>query len=144
MALREYAKYGGVAAVAFAAFVALAQAQVLSVPYFTPATIRIDGLDDVYGASESANFVVTAKGYGSNCHMLQAELLHEGERKSFYRKADDCRFMQITHGPYNFTRPFEYDSQVLAEGAYKLDVVFEDLVDGKKATASRAFSVAAE
>jgi hypothetical protein len=141
MALRDYAKYGGIAAIAFAVFVALAQAQVLNVPYFTPATVSIDGLDDAYAEGEGANFVVTAKGYGSNCHMLQAELSHEVERKSFYRKADDCRFMDITHGQYNFTRPFEYDGQLLAKGSYKLDVLFEDLVDGKKASATRTFSV---
>jgi hypothetical protein len=141
MTLRDYAKYGGIAAIAFAVFVALAQAQVLNVPYFTPATISIDGLDDAYAEGEKASFVVTAKGYGSNCHMLQAELLHEGERKSFYRKADDCRFMDITHGQYNFTRPFEYDSQLLAKGSYRLDVLFEDLVDGKKASTTRTFNV---
>lgn len=144
MALRDYAKYGSAAAVTFAVFTAFSQAGVLSVPYFTPAIISIEGLDDAYSAGQRANFVVAAKGYGSNCHMLQAELIHEGERKSFYRKADDCRFMEITHGPYNFTRSFEYGSEVLnSKGGYKLDVYFEDLVDGRKASLSRNFSVGA-
>ncbi|MGI0019186.1 MAG: hypothetical protein ACREAY_01805 [Nitrososphaera sp.] len=145
MALREYAKYGGITAAIFAVFVVLAQAQAISVPFFTPATIRVNGLGDNYGLNGDATFTITAHGYGSNCHALQVEAVHDGERKSFYRKADDCRYMEITHGPYNFTRSFEYGSEVLSsKGEYKLDVRFEDLVDGRKASLTRNFSVGTE
>lgn len=145
MALREYAKYGGVTAAIFAVFVVLAQAQAISVLFFTPATVRVDGLGNSYGLNDDATFTVTAHGYGSNCHALQVEVTHDGERKSFYRKADDCRYMEITHGQYNFTRSFEYGGKVLdTEGEYKLDVYFEDLVDGRKAALTRNFSVGTE
>lgn len=145
MVLREYAKYGSITAIIFAVFVALAQAQVISMPYFTPATVRVDGLSDNYDINENATFTITAQGYGSNCHALQVEAVHKGERKSFYRKADDCRYMQITHGPYNFTRSLEYESGVFnAEGKYKLDVLFEDLVDGRKASLTRNFNIGTE
>ena len=145
MTLREYAKYGGATAAIFAVFVVLAQAQAINVPFFTPTTVRVDSLGGSYALNDDATFTVTAHGYGSNCHALQIEVTHNGERKSFYRKADDCRYMGITHGSYNFTRSFEYGGKVLdAEGEYKLDVRFEDLIDGRKAALTRNFSVGTE
>ncbi|MEM3161083.1 MAG: hypothetical protein QXJ74_09905 [Nitrososphaera sp.] len=137
----------GAAAAGFAVFVALAQSQVIAVPYFTPAVLEIQGLQDTYGVNGSANFTATVKGYGSNCHLLQAELLYldgsEGERMAYYRKADDCRFMVITHGPYNLTRSFDYGGQNVfgREGDYKLQVQFEDLIDGTKASETRDLQV---
>jgi len=137
----------GAAAAIFAIIVALAQSHVIGVPYLTPAALEIQGLQETYGLNDSANFTAMVKGYGSNCHMLQAELLYLGgsseERVSFYRKADDCRFMTITHGPYNMTRSFDYGGEnVLGrEGDYKLDVQFEDLIDGTKASATRNLQV---
>lgn len=145
MELREYAKYGGITAAIFAVFVVLAQAQAISVPFFTPATVTVDGLGSSYRPNEDATFTVTVHGYGSNCHALQVEATHDGERKSFYRKADDCRYMEITHGQYNFTRSFDYEGKVLdTKGDYKLDIQFEDLIDGKKASLTRNFSVGTE
>jgi hypothetical protein len=137
----------GVAVVGFAIFVALAQSQAIAVPYLTPATLEIQGLQETYGLNGSANFTATVKGYGSNCHLLQAELLYLGtdseERVSYYKKADDCRFMTITHGPYNLTRSFDYGGENVfgKEGDYKLDVQFEDLVDGTKASVTRNLQV---
>jgi hypothetical protein len=145
MTLREYAKYGGATAAIFAVFVVLAQAQAISVPFFTPATVRVDGLVGSYAVNDNATFTVTAHGYGSNCHALQVEVTHDSERKSFFRKADDCRYMEITHGSYNFTRSFEYGGKVLdTKGEYKLDISFEDLIDGRKAALTRNFSVGTE
>lgn len=137
----------GAAAATFAIFVALAQSHVVAVPYLTPAALEIHGLQETYGVNGTANFTVSVKGYGSNCHMLQVETLYlgndQGERVSFYRKADDCRFMTITHGPYNLTRSFDYGGQNVfgAEGPYKLEVQFEDLVDGTKASTTRDIHV---
>lgn len=139
----KYVVAGGAAAAAFGVFVALAQAHVIFVPYFTSATLRIEGLQETYAVDGNATFTVTADGYGSNCHMLQVEILHRGERMSYYRKADDCRFMDITHGRYNLTRTFDYGGKDVfgMEGDYNLQVQFEDLADGTKASATRAFRV---
>ncbi|WP_337863922.1 hypothetical protein [Nitrososphaera sp.] len=133
------------AAAAFGVFVALAQSQAISVPYLTPTTLEIKGLQEApYGTGDVARFSVTAKGYGSNCHALEVEALGEdGKRLSYYRKADDCRYMPITYGPYNFTRPFEYGKEVLASGAgtVRLNILFEDLVDGKRVSETRSLRI---
>lgn len=140
MAMRPYAIVGAAVA-AFATFVALAQLHVIAVPLFTPAVLDVSGVQETYNINGNANFTATVKGYGSNCHMLQTEIVYlgdeaEGERVSFYRKADDCRFMTITHGPYNLTKSFDYGGENVfgKPGNYKLDVQFEDLVDGSKAS----------
>lgn len=144
MAGIKYAIAGGAAAAAFGIFVALAQAQVILVPYFTPAALEVQGLDDSYQVNGPAQFTVVAKGYGSNCHMLEVAATQEGERVSYYKRADDCRFMEITHGRYNLTRSFEYGSEALGKaGQYTVDIRFEDLADGTRAVTSRTFEVQA-
>lgn len=146
MGARNYVISAIIVAAMFAIFVALAQSQAIFVPYFTPTTLQVDGLEQSYGPGKNATFTVSAKGYGSNCHMLEVETQDkDGERASFYSKADDCRYMVITHGPYNFTRSFDYGSETFAkQGSYKLDVQFQDLVDGKKASVTRSFIVSTE
>jgi hypothetical protein len=140
--MNRYAVAGGAAAAAFGIFVALAQAHVILVPYFTPAALEVQGLAPSYEIGQDARFDVTANGYGSNCHMLEVEAVHGGERVSYFKRADDCRFMEITHGQYNMTRPFEYGTQVLQDtGQYTVDIRFEDLIDGTKAQTSRTFQV---
>lgn len=144
MVPRNYAIAGGAAAaMATGILVALAQSQAIFVPYITPTTLHIDGLQEAYGLNGTAAFTVTAKGYGSNCHMLQVEVLHEnGDRASYYKKADDCRFMTITHGPYNFTRPFSYGSEVMGKaGKYTIDIQFRDLVDNTEARLTKTFQM---
>lgn len=138
---RRYYAIAGVAAAAFVIFVALAQSHVIAVPFFTPAVLDVSGLQETYSLNGNANFTAVVRGYGSNCHLLQAEIVYlageaGGERVSFYRKADDCRFMTITHGPYNLTRSFDYGGEnVLGRpGTYKLHVQFEDLIDGNTAS----------
>lgn len=136
----RYGVIGGVAASTFIIFAALAYMQVIFVPYFTPATLQIEGLRQEYNTGENMTFIVSVNGYGSNCHMLQVEALdQQGERVSYYRKADDCRFMTITHGPYNLTRTFDYDGEKVfgSESTYTLDAQFEDLVDGTRASTTR-------
>jgi hypothetical protein len=146
MTARNYVISAGIVAAVFAIFVALAQSQVIFVPYITPTTLQVDGLEQSYGPGKNATFTVGAKGYGSNCHLLQVETQDkDGYRASFYSKTDDCRFMIITHGPYNFTRSFDYGSEVFAkQGPYKLDVQFQDLVDGRKASVTKSFIMRAE
>jgi hypothetical protein len=138
----KYAVAGGAAAAAFGIFVALAQTHAILVPYFTPAALEVQGLADSYQTGEQARFTIVANGYGSNCHSLEVQAVHEGERVSYYKRADDCRYMEITHGRYNLTRSFEYGGEVLENtGPYTVDISFEDLVDGTKAQASRTFQV---
>jgi hypothetical protein len=146
MAARNYMISAGIVAAVFAIFVTVAQLQAIFVPYFTPTTLQVDGLEQSYGPGKNATFTVSVRGYGSNCHLLQVETRdRDGQRASFYSKADDCRFMTITHGPYNFTRSFDYGSEVFAKpGSYKLDVQFQDLVDGRKTSVTKSFIVRTE
>lgn len=132
--------------VALGVFVALAQVHAIHVPYFTPTKIELKGLEQTYPVAGDVAFTATVIGYGSNCHMLQAEILFEGERKTFYKKADDCRFMDIASGPYNLTRSFEYGGKEVFghKGAYDLDVRFEDLVNGNNASIRKTFNIATE
>ena len=64
----------------------------ISEPFFTAPTISVDGLSDNYARNENVAFTVKVQRYGSNCYMLQVESIHDGDRKFFYRKADDCRY----------------------------------------------------
>ena len=133
-----------VSAAGLLVFVVLAQAHVIFVPYFTPVTLQVEGLQTDYQVGQDVSFRVSVDGYGSNCHMLQVETLdNEGERISFYRRADDCRVMSISHGKYNLTRTFDYDGPTILanEGTYNLDVRFEDLIDGTKKSSTKSFSV---
>lgn len=134
---------GGAAAAIAAIFVLLAQWHIILVPSVSPTLLQVDGLKSEYSRGDKAIFSVTAKGYGSNCHLLQVQATDQnGERASFYKKADDCRYMVITHGPYNFTRSFEYGNEVLAkQGTYNIDIQFEDLKDGTKVSVTRSIAV---
>ena len=132
----------GGAAVVFAIFIALAQTQAIAVPYFTPVALQVDGLKEKYAAGEKASFSITANGYGSNCHSLQVEATQDGQRASYYKKEDDCRFMTITHGQYNFTRSFDYGSEVMGKaGLYTVDIKFKDLVDNREAHVTKTFEL---
>lgn len=134
---------GGAAAVtAFTIFVALAQMHAIAVPYFTPIGLQVDGLKEKYAAGEKASFSITANGYGSNCHSLQVEAMKDGQRASYYKKEDDCRFMTIMHGQYNFTRSFDYGSEILGKaGLYTVDIKFKDIVDNREVQVTRTFEV---
>jgi len=138
----RYAIPGGLAALVFGIFVVLAQVHAISVPYFTPVALQVDGLKEKYMAGENASFSVTANGYGSNCHSLEVEAKHDGQRVSYYKKEDDCRFMTIAHGQYNFTQSFEYGDKVMEKaGTYNVDMQFKDLVDNKETHITKKFEV---
>jgi hypothetical protein len=140
---RTIAVAGGAAAVAaFSIFVALAQTHAIVVPYFTPIGLQVDGLMGKYAAGEKARFSISANGYGSNCHSLQVEATQDGQRASYYKKEDDCRFMTIMHGQYNFTRSFDYGSEVMGKaGSYTVDIKFKDLIDNSEAHVTKTFEV---
>jgi hypothetical protein len=131
-----------IAAIAFGVFVMLAQYHAILVPYFSPAKIEVQGLESAYRADAPIQFDVLVRGYGSNCHMLEIEAVHEGQRVSYYKKADDCRFMEITQDKYNLTRSFEYKDQVLEKiGVYTINVRFEDLINQTNADMKKTFEV---
>ena len=135
-------------AIAFSIFMILAQTQTLSVPIFTPTTVLIEGLQEKYNVYETVNFVVKIEGYGSNCHQLEVStsILDAAHinRVAYYSKADDCRFMAITHGPYNFTKAFSYGGGGAIfnkEGTYTIDATFNDLVDHHSVRVKRSFTI---
>ena len=135
-------------ATTFSIFMILAQTQTISVPIFTPTTVLIEGLQEKYNVHETVNFVVKIKGYGSNCHQLDVstsilDATHIN-RVAYYSKADDCRFMAIIHGPYNFTKAFSYGGGGAIfdkEGTYTIDATFNDLVDHHSVRVKRPFFV---
>jgi hypothetical protein len=99
-------------------------------------------MKDKYRPGENVQFAVTVNGYGSNCHMLQVETTLNGNRTSFYKKADDCRFIPITHSQYNLTRSFDYGSKTIGkEGTYTVNIQFKDLVDNREAQLTKTFEV---
>lgn len=146
IASRYYILAGVSAFVLLIIVILLAQLQFIVIPYLTPTILEVQGLKDSYFINDRAVFNITLKGYGSNCHMLEVEAIHRGgERSSYYRKADDCRFMTIMQGPYNFTKSIEYGNEVLGkQGPYKIQIQFEDLVNHTKAAATKSFTVNAQ
>jgi hypothetical protein len=132
----------GAALSIFAVFVALAQIQSIFVPYFTPVRLQVDGLMEKYAQGQNGIFNITAAGYGSNCHSLEVQADYGDQRVSYYNKADDCRFMMITHGPYKYTRSFEYGTKIMGkEGTYTVNIIFKDLIDNKQVQTTRKFEV---
>src|SRR2546426_10033107 len=85
-------------AVAMGTIVVLSQAQIIFLPYFTPAKIEFQGLQNEYPVNGSMTYTVSLKGYGSNCIGFTAGALRKegavrkGEgRVAYCSKTDDCR-----------------------------------------------------
>lgn len=134
------------AAIAFSIFAVFAQTQALYVPILTPTTMAFEGLQAKYRINDTLSYAIDVKGYGSNCHQLEVITTYNGaktNRVDYYSKADDCRFMTITHGPYNFTRSFSYGGKSIfgKEGNYTVDATFTDLIDHQITTSKRSFIV---
>ena len=137
------------AAVAFGAFVALAQAHAIFVPYFTPTRIDFQGLEDQYPVNGSMNYLISLNGYGSNCIAFEAEmvreesLLPEGEQVAYYSQVQDCRVIEISEGPYNYTRSFSYGGPVVLgkPGNYQINVNVFDQITRQNHTDARSFIV---
>ncbi len=132
-----------VGAIAFAVFIALASTQTIVVPYFTPTTIEFSGLEKEYPVNGSISYTVSVKGYGSNCAILKVVTIHDGADVAFYRKADDCRYIEISYGPYNYTQNFSVDGPAVIgqAGEYVVQAEFEDQINGQKVVDSRSFIV---
>jgi hypothetical protein len=126
-----------IAAIAVGVFVALAQAHAVSVPYLTPTRVEFQGLEDRYPVNSSMNYAVSLKGYGSNCINFDAQLVRENyslpggtERTAYFDQTQDCRKINISQGPYNYTRIFSYSgSTILGKpGGYRVDVEVLDQI----------------
>jgi hypothetical protein len=130
---------------AFGFYIILAEAQLIFVPVFTPTTLSIDGVAASYPVNSSINYSVTVKGYGSNCLALKATITNEqsNSQVAFFRKADDCRYMTISYGAYNYTRSFSYQGNAVLgkAGDYLLHVEFTDEITGDKQVLDKTFKV---
>lgn len=144
---RSVAIVAAAVAVAFGAFVALAQAHAIFVPYFTPARIEFEGLEDRYPVNGSMSYSVSLKGYGSNCIAFDAGIFREDrpneERVAYYSQTQDCRTIDVSQGHYNYTRSFSYrgDTVLGKPGDYRVDVNAFDQITGQKYAESRPFIV---
>jgi len=136
--------------VIFTAIIALAQAQVLFLPYFTPAKIQFHGLNDQYPVNGSMNYEISLVGYGSNCISFTSQILRKessstggDERVAYFSKTDDCRKITISQGAYNYRQNFSYGGHVVLghPGDYKLKVDVIDEITKQNSTDFRVFTV---
>lgn len=145
MTRRHTALIIGIITSGFVTFVVLAQEQVVVVPIFTTSTIELVGLEDSYHANATLKYSVKVSGYGSNCHRLVVSTIFPdtNDRVSFYDKADDCRDLAITHGPYNFVQQLEYGGPLVLNksGTYVISVTFTDLIDQKTFSTSKSIFI---
>ncbi len=137
-------------AIVFTVFLALAQAQVIFLPYFTPTKIEFHGLEDEYPVNGSMSYTISLKGYGSNCIGFTAQILRiesslpDGEeRVAYFSKTDDCRKISISQGAYNYSQNFSYSGHVIlgAPGDYSVKVDVLDEITGQNYTDVRLFKV---
>jgi hypothetical protein len=138
---------------AFGVFVALAQAQAIFVSYFTLTHIEFEGLEDQYPVNGSMVYTISLKGYGSNCIAFEAEMLREdpsilgGEEKvAYFKQIQDCRKINISHGPYNYSKDFSYGGNAVLgkPGDYRVEVTVLDQITGQKYVDTHSFGVKEE
>ena len=137
-------------AVAIGTIVVLSQAQIIFLPYFTPAKIEFHGLQDEYPVNGSMTYTVSLRGYGSNCIGFTAQTLRKEdslpkgeERVAYFSKTDDCRKISISQGPYNYSQSFSYSGHVVLghPGDYRVEVVVFDEITKQNSMEMRAFRV---
>ena len=137
-------------AVAIGTIVVLSQAQIIFLPYFTPAKIEFQGLQDEYPVNGSMTYTVSLKGYGSNCIGFTAQTVRKEdslpkgeERVAYFSKTDDCRKISISQGPYNYSQSFSYSGNVVLgyPGDYRVEVAVYDEITGQNYREMRAFTV---
>ena len=137
-------------AVAIGTIVVLSQAQIIFLPYFTPAKIEFQGLQDEYPVNGSMTYTVSLKGYGSNCIGFTAQTVRKegslpkgGERVAYFSKTDDCRKISISQGAYNYSQSFSYSGNVVLgyPGDYRVEVAVYDEITGQNYREMRAFTV---
>ncbi|TLY09860.1 MAG: hypothetical protein E6K85_05005 [Thaumarchaeota archaeon] len=137
-------------AVAIGTIVVLSQAQIIFLPYFTPAKIEFQGLQDEYPVNGSMTYTVSLKGYGSNCIGFTAQTVRKEdslpkgeERVAYFSKTDDCRKISISQGPYNYSQSFSYSGHVVLghPGDYRVEVAVYDEISKQNSMEMRAFRV---
>ena len=137
-------------AVAIGTIVVLSQAQIIFLPYFTPAKIEFQGLQDEYPVNGSMTYTVSLRGYGSNCIGFTAQTVRKDdslpkgeERVAYFSKTDDCRKIRISQGPYNYSQSFSYSGHVVLghPGDYKVEVAVFDEISKQNSMEMRAFRV---
>ena len=136
--------------VAIGTIVVLSQAQIIFLPYFTPAKIEFQGLQDEYPVNGSMTYTVSLKGYGSNCIGFTAQTVRKEdslpkgeERVAYFSKTDDCRKISISQGPYNYSQSFSYSGHVVLghPGDYRVEVAVYDEISKQNSMEMRAFRV---
>ena len=136
--------------VAIGTIVVLSQAQIIFLPYFTPAKIEFQGLQDEYPVNGSMTYTVSLKGYGSNCIGFTAQTLRKEdslpkgeERVAYFSRTDDCRKISISQGPYNYSQSFSYYGYVVLghPGDYRVEVAVFDEITKQNSMEMRAFRV---
>ena len=136
--------------VAIGTIVVLSQAQIIFLPYFTPAKIEFQGLQDEYPVNGSMTYTVSLKGYGSNCIGFTAQTVRKEdslpkgeERVAYFSKTDDCRKISISQGPYNYSQSFSYSGHVVLghPGDYRVEVAVFDEITKQNSMAVRSFKV---
>jgi len=119
-------------------------------PYFTPAKIEFQGLQDEYPVNGSMTYTVSLKGYGSNCIGFTAQTVRKEdslpkgeERVAYFSKTDDCRKISISQGPYNYSQSFSYSGHVVLghPGDYRVEVAVFDEITKQNSMAVRSFKV---
>jgi hypothetical protein len=138
-----------IAATSFGVFVFLAQSQVIIIPYFTSTTIQFENLKENYVLGEQISYTIRVKGYGSNCVSLKVStayyIIGGNENVFYFYKADDCRYVTITQGLYNYTRTFNYAGagDLNRIGLYTIEAEFFDRINGQRHLASKSFTIKA-
>ncbi|MEW6605216.1 MAG: hypothetical protein AB1351_11100 [Thermoproteota archaeon] len=136
---------GSAAAIAVGIFVSMAQAQAIFVPYLTPTRIEFQDLESEYPVNGIMNYSISLTGYGSNCIDFQAQVIREQdkERVAYFGEVQDCRKIEISQGPYNYTKSFVYSgSTVLGKaGNYEIQVNVRDQITDQRYAKTRSFVV---
>lgn len=138
-----------VAAAIIGVLIALAYQHTIVVPYLSPTIVIVDGLRPEYEQGDMVNYNVKVSGYGSNCLSLELRTYrisngNEDDAVYYYKKADDCKHMEISYSQYNYTRAFTYGGPPITgtPGKYKVTIDFIDLVSNQKASTNGFFTVA--
>lgn len=144
---------GAAVAAAFGIFIAIAQVQVLFVPFFTPTRFEFQGLEGQYPVNGSMAYTIYLKGYGSNCIEFEAAIFREDgslpqgeERVAYFGQKQDCREIDISQGRYNYTKSFSYGGNAVLgkPGDYRLEVAVFDQITEQNYYEIRSFIVVIE
>jgi len=136
----------GTAAI-IALFAVLAYQHFIIVPYLSQPIVALEGLGAHYPVGGTLSYKVKVDGYGSNCLSMTSKtfLVTSGQDKEvyFYKKADDCKHMDISYGQYNYIRTLTYGGEPItgAAGQYKIVIDFVDLINGQKASKTAFFTI---